>query len=111
MSKAEPMIQKFMTVAPFSIEADQSMEIAIDLIAKYKIRHLPVMNEGKVVGLISDRDLKLASGIEGVDPKTVTMWARKGKLPHTTTLGGHRRYKESVVREVLGLNEEEVQEQ
>jgi excisionase family DNA binding protein len=27
-----------------------------------------------------------------VSPKTVTRWAREGKLPHSRTLGGHRRY-------------------
>ncbi len=32
-----------------------------------------------------------------VDPKTVTRWARTGKLPSIRTPGGHRRYRESVV--------------
>ena len=32
-----------------------------------------------------------------VDPKTVTRWARQGKLPSIKTPGGHRRYRESVV--------------
>jgi excisionase family DNA binding protein len=32
-----------------------------------------------------------------VDPKTVTRWARSGKLPSIKTPGGHRRYRESVV--------------
>lgn len=35
-----------------------------------------------------------------VDPKTVTRWAKLGKLSSIRTLGGHRRYKED---EVLGL--------
>jgi excisionase family DNA binding protein len=35
-----------------------------------------------------------------VDPKTVTRWARDGKLTAVRTLGGHRRYLES---EVLAL--------
>lgn len=37
-----------------------------------------------------------------VDPKTVTRWARAGKLSSIRTLGGHRRYRESEVRELLG---------
>ncbi|QSB07107.1 BldC family transcriptional regulator [Natronoglycomyces albus] len=37
-----------------------------------------------------------------VDPKTVTRWAKAGKLSAIRTLGGHRRYKESEVRELLG---------
>jgi excisionase family DNA binding protein len=36
-----------------------------------------------------------------VDPKTVTRWAKAGKLSSIRTLGGHRRYRESDVRELL----------
>lgn len=36
-----------------------------------------------------------------VDPKTVTRWAKAGKLSAIRTLGGHRRYRESEVRDLL----------
>jgi excisionase family DNA binding protein len=36
-----------------------------------------------------------------VDPKTVTRWARGGKLSSIRTPGGHRRYSESEVRGFL----------
>ncbi|MCL2454429.1 MAG: BldC family transcriptional regulator [Micrococcales bacterium] len=36
-----------------------------------------------------------------VDPKTVTRWARSGKLSAVRTLGGHRRYRESEVLNLL----------
>jgi excisionase family DNA binding protein len=36
-----------------------------------------------------------------VDPKTVTRWAKAGKLASIRTLGGHRRYKESEVKFLL----------
>ena len=36
-----------------------------------------------------------------VDPKTVTRWAKAGKLTSIRTLGGHRRYLESEVRRLL----------
>ena len=36
-----------------------------------------------------------------VDPKTVTRWAKAGKLSSIRTLGGHRRYRESEVRDLL----------
>ena len=38
-----------------------------------------------------------------VDPKTVTRWAKAGKLTSIRTLGGHRRYKESEVKSLLTL--------
>jgi excisionase family DNA binding protein len=31
----------------------------------------------------------------GVDPKTVTRWAKAGKLTSIRTLGGHRRFRKS----------------
>ena len=36
-----------------------------------------------------------------VDPKTVTRWAKAGKLTSIRTLGGPRRYKESEVKALL----------
>jgi len=36
-----------------------------------------------------------------VDPKTVTRWAKAGKLTSIRTLGGHRRYREAEVRGLL----------
>ncbi|ABW13765.1 DNA binding domain, excisionase family [Parafrankia sp. EAN1pec] len=47
-----------------------------------------------------------------VDPKTVTRWARAGKLTSIRTLGGHRRYREAEVRAALkGSNEPSTWEQ
>ena len=37
-----------------------------------------------------------------VDPKTVTRWAQAGKLSAVRTLGGHRRFLEAEVMELLG---------
>jgi excisionase family DNA binding protein len=36
-----------------------------------------------------------------VDPKTVTRWAKAGKLTSIRTLGGHRRYRSSEVHALL----------
>lgn len=36
-----------------------------------------------------------------VNPKTVTRWARSGKLTAIRTLGGHRRFKSSEIRHWL----------
>ncbi|MFJ2029462.1 BldC family transcriptional regulator [Streptosporangium sp. NPDC087985] len=38
-----------------------------------------------------------------VDPKTVTRWAKAGKLTSIRTLGGHRRYQETEVRLLLAI--------
>jgi excisionase family DNA binding protein len=36
-----------------------------------------------------------------VDPKTVTRWAKAGKLSSIRTLGGHRRYRAQEVHQLL----------
>ena len=37
----------------------------------------------------------------GVCPKTVTRWAKAGKLRATLTLGGHRRYRREEIETLL----------
>lgn len=44
-----------------------------------------------------------------VDPKTVTRWAKSGKLSSIRTLGGHRRYRESEVKQLLSTGTIEVE--
>jgi len=46
-----------------------------------------------------------------VDPKTVTRWAKAGKLTSIRTLGGHRRYRETEVRALLsGIPEQRAEQ-
>lgn len=40
-----------------------------------------------------------------VDPKTVTRWAKAGRLSSIRTLGGHRRYRASEVRRLMDWEE------
>ena len=44
--------------------------------------------------LLTPRDV---AELFGVDPKTVTRWAKAGKLTSIRTLGGHRRFRKSEV--------------
>ncbi len=43
-----------------------------------------------------------------VDPKTVTRWAKAGKLSSIRTLGGHRRYRAGEVRQLLDAQRTDV---
>jgi excisionase family DNA binding protein len=42
-----------------------------------------------------------------VSPKTVSRWAKEGKLPFLKTLGGHRRYPEAEIRQLADQLREE----
>jgi excisionase family DNA binding protein len=64
------------------------------------------MSQSNFASLTSGNQEKLLTPAEvaslfRVDPKTVTRWAKAGKLTSIRTLGGHRRYKESEVRSLL----------
>lgn len=43
-----------------------------------------------------------------VDPKTVSRWAKTGKITAIRTLGGHRRYRRSEVQALLGIDAKEI---
>jgi excisionase family DNA binding protein len=43
-----------------------------------------------------------------VSPKTIARWAKQGRLPFQRTLGGHRRYPEPAIHELLASLTQEV---
>jgi excisionase family DNA binding protein len=43
-----------------------------------------------------------------VSPKTVTRWAKEGKLPSRRTLGGHRRYARTDIESLAERLEERI---
>ncbi len=73
MSKAIPTISKYMTVLPHSIGFDQPIEKAEHMMKEYKVRHLPVLNGGHLVGILSERDIQLLLSFPDVDEKKVTV--------------------------------------
>jgi acetoin utilization protein AcuB len=58
MKKTMEMI---MTKMPRSIGFDIKIGMAEEQMKKFQIRHLPVLKGGKIVGILTDRDLKLAA--------------------------------------------------
>lgn len=60
-------IETVMTVLPFTIGAEQSIAKAGELMREHGIRHLPVLHGGQVAGVITERDLALAAGFDGLD--------------------------------------------
>ena len=68
MAKAKPTVQSFMTSNVETVSGEKTLKDAIALMQARKIRHLPVMMNDRVVGIISDRDIKAALSMVGVDP-------------------------------------------
>jgi acetoin utilization protein AcuB len=71
MTKSIPHIKKYMTTDVQTIGDQQPMSIAHRLMREQHIRHLPVLHQGKLVGIVSDRDLRLIETLQDVDPAKV----------------------------------------
>lgn len=56
--KKSKQVQDRMSAPPFTISSEDSLENAIDLIHKHNIRELPVVDHGKLIGIVTDRDLR-----------------------------------------------------
>lgn len=57
--KQIPRIEKFMTAMPHSINPHLPIKTAVAMMRQYSVRHLPVQDGGQLVGVLSDRDVKL----------------------------------------------------
>lgn len=60
-----------MTRSPHTIGHDQTMAAAHRVMRGHGIRHLPVLSAGKLVGIVSQRDLHLIETLGDVDPEEV----------------------------------------
>jgi acetoin utilization protein AcuB len=55
------LIRDWMTKDPITIDEDTSMIKAIHLMKERRFRRIPVVTQGRLVGMVTDRDLKEAS--------------------------------------------------
>lgn len=66
-------IRKFMTHAPLTIGQEQTLNVAHEVMREHRVRHLPVLEGGKLVGVLSQRDLHLIETLREVDPAKTTV--------------------------------------
>ena len=55
------LVSNWMSKDVITIDVDDSMQEAVNSLKQHHIRMLPVMKKGKLVGIVTDRDLKKAS--------------------------------------------------
>lgn len=60
--KRMPTIKSVMSPFPYSVDVSASVADAQEFMRQHRIRHLPVTQDGELVGSISDRDIKLVLG-------------------------------------------------
>ncbi|HRG95180.1 MAG TPA: CBS domain-containing protein [Polyangiaceae bacterium] len=84
MSKPVPPIHKYMSTSPHTIGAEQTIAMAAKVMAEHRIRHLPVLHGGKVVGMLSQRDVSVIETLKDVDPNVVTVEDAMSGSPYIT---------------------------
>jgi acetoin utilization protein AcuB len=85
MSKSIPTLQKYMTVLPHTIGKDQTLAHAEDLMHEYRVRHLPVLDAGQLVGILTDRDIKLVETFKDVEADKVKVEEAYSPDPYITS--------------------------
>ena len=57
MSQSDATVKALMTTEVSTLGRNDTLDVADDLMTLERIRHLPVLDEGQVVGVVSQRDL------------------------------------------------------
>ena len=68
-------VGELMTRDLVTLAENQNLNQADELLRLHRIRHLPVVRNGKLVGLITHRDLLKAAAHRGTDPAKQPLWA------------------------------------
>lgn len=76
-------VRAFMTPMPHTVGVQQPLAVAGDIMREHHIRHLPVLDGGRLVGILSQRDVALVAALPGVDVERVAVAEAMTPEPHT----------------------------
>jgi acetoin utilization protein AcuB len=70
---AVPSVADYMTPGPYMVGPYEPLQKAHEIMREHGIRHLPVVAEGALVGILSDRDLNLVQTLAHARPEEITV--------------------------------------
>jgi acetoin utilization protein AcuB len=82
MTEPRCTVESVMSPSPHTIDAAQSLREASQLMQSLDLRHLPVLDEGRLCGVVSQRDLLLAETLIGFE-------SRKAPVSDAMTIGAY----------------------
>lgn len=65
------LIASVMSPSPFTIGPKQNLRFAREQMAVHGVRHLPVQDGGRLIGVLSERDINLAVAMDKVEPEQI----------------------------------------
>jgi acetoin utilization protein AcuB len=75
-------IKKFMTKSPYTVDSQFTLSDAHQLMEKHHIRHLPVVDRGRLVGVVTLGDLLMIERFHDVDPEVVCVEEAMMPVPY-----------------------------
>ncbi len=77
------LVQDLMTRSPHTIDVSKTLAAVKRLMKKRGVRHLPVIDEGELVGLISERDVELVESLSSRDATEIGLVEAMSRAPWT----------------------------
>ena len=62
------LVQEIMSAPVVTVDVEASLMSAFEIMQQKGIRHLPVLQHGRLIGIVSDRDLRLATSMLRPEP-------------------------------------------
>lgn len=78
-------IESFMTKSPVVVERSTSVPRALEIMAEGGFHHLPVMASGRVVGVVTEHELKAVDNIPSFQPALCTVGDFVQSPPYTVS--------------------------
>jgi acetoin utilization protein AcuB len=69
-------VSNYMTPMPYTVSPEERLDQATKLMRAFKVRHLPVVEKGHIVGIVCDRDLRFAQKLREDDPSLSETFVR-----------------------------------
>jgi CBS domain-containing protein len=78
----EGVVREIMMGSPVTLKPDDSLDLASDIISLGRIRHIPVVDGGRLVGIVTERDLigAAATQIFGLKNKSKSALLKSVKI-------------------------------
>jgi acetoin utilization protein AcuB len=77
------LVEDYMTSSPHSIGVTLTISDARNLMLANGIRHLPVLDGGALVGVLSERDIQMIEAIEKKNAMRITVEEAMSQAPYT----------------------------